>query len=291
MGKSLPSVRCALDDEERVKRDNQDKQLLALFMNLLSKLSDDVAMEEALEELASLRAEYAISYAALPFNFDIDDVVRLLKSTNDSGLSDREKEEKKRIMIAVINLIDFSVCEEYQLMREVRSFISEHEEEDYEDYEDELIGLNDKYNSRYRDTEDHDFEYAMIVCRKWLGWGDDAILTYMTQGDDRVRPWHATLEGFSAPKHDYPGWLIPPIEWGCRCYLISESGDVVENRLRAAKAAASVPVRPKELDGAFSESICTGGNIVSDSHPYFTVNDNDLPMLQRISSKIRSRYM
>lgn len=268
--------------------------LLALFMNLLSKLSDDVSMEEALEELASLRADYAIQYSVRPFGYDTDDVIRLLKSIDDTNLSEREKEEKSRILIAVTNLIDFSVCEEYHLMQEVKKTIAEHEDagDEYDDYEEELIELNGKYNSRYRETEDGDFEYAMVVCRKWLDWDSDVILTYMTQGDDRVRPWHAMLEGFSAPKRDYPSWMIPPIEWGCRCYLVTESDVVVENRTaHDVVASVSVPAKPRELDDVFSESICTGGKIVGESHPYFTVDEDDVAMLERISDNIKRRYI
>lgn len=46
------------------------------------------------------------------------------------------------------------------------------------------------------------------------------ILVYMTQGDERVRPYHASLHGFSASKDD-PNWasLRPPIDYNCRCWL------------------------------------------------------------------------
>ena len=293
-GGLIPAVCGALSETERAKREKEDKMLLALFMNLLSKLSDDATMEEALEELASLRADYAIQYSVRPFGYDTDDVIRLLKSIDDTNLSEREKEEKSRILIAVTNLIDFSVCEEYHLVQEVKKTIALHEEagDEYDDYEEELIELNDKYNSRYRETEDGDFEYAMVVCRKWLDWDSDVILTYMTQGDDRVRPWHAMLEGFSAPKRDYPSWMIPPIEWGCRCYLVTESDVVVENRaVHDVVASVSVPEKPRELDDVFSESICTGGKIVGESHPYFTVDEDDVAMLGRISDNIKRRYI
>lgn len=51
---------------------------------------------------------------------------------------------------------------------------------------------------------------------------DDTVelLVYYTQQDERVRPSHRRLHGFTAPKDD-PIWqkLRPPIDYNCRCYL------------------------------------------------------------------------
>jgi len=48
-------------------------------------------------------------------------------------------------------------------------------------------------------------------------WG----YTYVTAGDDRVRPEHVGLDGTTLPKED-PMWgsITPPNGWACRCQLI-----------------------------------------------------------------------
>ena len=49
-------------------------------------------------------------------------------------------------------------------------------------------------------------------------WG----YTYVTAGDDRVRPEHAELDGTTLPK-DSPFWQVfwPPNGWNCRCQVIT----------------------------------------------------------------------
>lgn len=270
-----------------------------MFVNLLNNINNETTREEALEELADLRAEIAISHAIRPFNMDIDDVVRLLKNTDDSNLSDYEKEEKDRVLKAVENLIEFATCAEYQLMREAEEYDPDFDfsveqinpdEEGNDDMMAPYWAMCRRYNSKQMLAEDDDAEYAMAMCYKWLHYSETQVLTYMTQEDDRVRPWHYALQGFSAPKNDFPSWMIPPIEWGCRCFLMAESGDIVaKHHLRNVKAS-TVPTKPEQLDDIFSESICTGGRIFGESHPYFQVDEADKEMLIRISDNIKSKY-
>ena len=55
-------------------------------------------------------------------------------------------------------------------------------------------------------------QYAMGVAAGWVSYSESTVLTYMTQGDNRVRPWHLGLEGTSYRKANFPAWLIPPID-------------------------------------------------------------------------------
>jgi SPP1 gp7 family putative phage head morphogenesis protein len=72
--------------------------------------------------------------------------------------------------------------------------------------------------------------------------------TYRTAGDDRVRPAHAALDGFSA-RNDDVVWhrLYPPCGYNCRCTVTAEGPDDVDadaslpGTPRIPFAAASVP--------------------------------------------------
>ena len=58
-------------------------------------------------------------------------------------------------------------------------------------------------------------------------WG----YTYVTVGDDRVRPEHAALDGMTLPKDDKRWDLFwPPNGWSCRCQVISifEASKVIQ---------------------------------------------------------------
>jgi SPP1 gp7 family putative phage head morphogenesis protein len=72
--------------------------------------------------------------------------------------------------------------------------------------------------------------------------------TYRTVGDDRVRPAHAALDGFTAKNSD-PVWhrLYPPCGYNCRCTVTAELPDGVPDDAdqpgltRIPLAAADVP--------------------------------------------------
>ena len=119
----------------------------------------------------------------------------------------------------------------------------EEEYEDTEEYEDDCEDACQRYNKTYADTENDDIEFAMGVAAGWVKYNDDSVLIYTTQGDERVRPWHADLEGISYPKSSFPEWLIPPIDWGCRCYLEEDSGGIVVNSENSINAFGMIDNR------------------------------------------------
>ena len=46
-----------------------------------------------------------------------------------------------------------------------------------------------KYNDTYAKQENEDVLYAAIIAAWWLNLPDNSLVTYMTQGDERVRAW------------------------------------------------------------------------------------------------------
>ena len=252
---------------------------MAIFKRLLDNMTDDFDSWEVMEELMALRADFAIHYALRGFDLDYEKALELLRTSED-GLSEADKARRDVIVAAVDNLVDFAVAEEYQMFEE----LDELEEED----EEEMEEIFAKYNNRYAKIENQDTEYAMMIAAQLVLLSNNVTLMYMTQGDERVRPWHLQYEGFTAPKLQFPAWLIPPIEHACRCYLVEDS--VVGKIADVQNAASSTPEMPEWFNRTFKESVAFGGRIFSDEHPYFQIDPLHEPTLQAIASRIKSKY-
>lgn len=271
-----------VQDEER--HHEEFLALIAIFEKLLYSIPNDMESWEVMEELMALRADFAIHHALNGFGLEYDTALDLLRTAAD-GLTEAEKAKRNVIVAAVDNLVDFAVAEEYQMALELPEFEAELEEDDLE----EVMAIFAKYNDRYALIENQDAEYAMIIAAQLLAVSNTTVLTYMTQGDERVRPWHLQYEGYSAPKSSFPAWLIPPIEHACRCYLVEDS--VIGKLQDVQGAVIRVPDMPEWFNPTFKESVALGGRIFSDEHPYFQVQGEHKEILQSIADRIKSKYL
>lgn len=255
--------------------------LLAIFHRFMDNYDDEEAQLALISELMALRAEYAIQHACDGFDITLKEAIRLIQS---SDLSELDQNRKRILSAAFDNLIDFSVAEEYQMLADLQDVDSDDpEEEENEDYE----VIFRKYNKQYAYTENNDIEYALIIAASLMNTKSTTILTYMTQGDERVRAWHRQYEGFSAPKASFPAWLIPPIEHQCRCFLI-EDDIVAKMDVQAGKKhGLEMPVW---FNPTFKESVALGGRIFSDEHPYFQIDERHFKRLKAIADNIKKKY-
>lgn len=287
-----------MSDYDKAQHESEYKALLAIFVNFLKNIHSD-SRDEILYALMELRADLAISHAFKGFNIDPEEALMLLKNLEDDNLTQEDKDKRDRIVAAVNNLIEFAVCEEYQVAKKADGLYESHvnEEADYEiDYNDpeDIDGYLDictLYNSTYAAVENADIEYAMSVAYKWIHTAANEYLTYWTMNDNKVRPWHLALQGYTARRDDFPAWMIPPIEWHCRCFLIAASGEEATAKgVGIRQVEASMPKKPSQLDGVFSESVCKCGRIFGKSHSYFQVASKDKQFLQDCVTNIKSKY-
>lgn len=287
-----------MSDEDKAQHDSEYQELLAIFINFLKNIHSD-SRDEMLYALMELRADLAISHAFRGFNIDEEEALMLLKNLNDNNLTQEDKDKRDRIVAAVNNLIEFAVCEEYQVSQKADELYQNHldEDEGYDidfnnpDEVDDYLAICALYNDTYAAIENADIEYAMTIAYKWIHTLATEYLTYWTMNDNKVRPWHLALQGYTAKRDDFPSWMIPPIEWNCRCFLISASGEeVIGKASELRKVSAKVPQKPSQVDNTFSESVAKCGRIFGKSHSYFQVKQKDKPFLQDCVTNIKSKY-
>ena len=212
-----------LPEISKEARKEEYEAILSVFTSFLDSFDTNSDPLEALESLADLRSQFAIQHAIRGFGMEYEDAIDLVKRY-DEDLSPEDKAKKEIIVAAIDNIIDFSVAEEYQMLMEVDEVeLDDYDNEELEDMREWAFGVCKKYNDQYAYVENGDISYAMLVAAGLLAVQDEELLVYMTQGDERVRPWHMQYEGFTAPKSQFPRWLIPPIEHNCRCFLDTQS--------------------------------------------------------------------
>lgn len=278
-----------MTEDEKARHDSEYKELVALYIELLHSLGSDNE-ESALMMLSQTRFEQAFGYVLDGLDIDYDEAIALLKSKNDNGLTKEDIEIRKRLIAAIDNLVDFSVCEEYQLYDEtIETLGGEEIDFDSDEYE-ELLVLCGKYNDSYAAIENSDIRYAGMMAALWSKLSVSDYLVYWTQNDAKVRPWHMALQGYAASVDEFPSWMIPPIEYNCRCFLEPLEVSSLAGKINLIKNSTRKVKKPKQLDDVYSESLAKCGRIFGKSHSYFKVKKADKPMLERISSAIKEQY-
>lgn len=253
--------------------------MLNAFRRLLHIAENEKDLWDGIEFLAELRADALIDRVHRGLNLSADEVkTRLLRT--DAFLTPREKEERDILIAAYDNLVDFAVAQQYAMVADLPDtddgFL---EDADIEEYEQTFY----KFNSLYASQENQDVLHAAGIAYWWIGVESNRVITYMTQRDERVRDTHAILDGVSYPKHSFPHDLIPPIEFGCRCYLIAE-GDYV-----MALDKKGITRKP-DVNPVFAESLATKGRIFSDHHSYFKIPHKHKQRVAGISRNIKAKY-
>lgn len=278
-----------MTEEQKARHDSEYQSLLALFVSLLSSLKSE-SKEEALFALSELRTEFSFNYVLDGLGIDFDEAMMMLQNVDDANVTQSDKDKRDRLVAAIKNLIDFSICEEYQLYDEVYELIGDNDIDVNSDEYKELLALCEKYNDNYAAVENSDIQYAGIMAALWLKMSANDYLVYWTQNDMKVRPWHMALQGYAAPRDEFPSWMIPPIEYNCRCFLESLEIGSVSGRLRKVVGSAKTVEKPKQLNDVYSDSLAKCGRIFGPSHSYFTVKESDKEMLQGFVKRLREKY-
>lgn len=278
-----------MTEEQKAEHDSDYEALLALYIQLLKSIHNE-SKEEALYALAELRTDIAFRYVVRGLGIDVDTALQLLKNSADENLTQYDKDLIDRLQAAILNLIDFSVCEEYQMYDEALEYIGDSEIDFNSDEYDELLTICEKYNDHYSAVENSDIEYSGIMAAMWLRMSAADYVVYWTQNDPKVRPWHMALQGYAAPRDEFPAWMIPPIEYNCRCFLEVLEVPRADAEIKQIKGSAKKIKKPTQLSGVYSESLAKCGRIFGPTHNYFSVKEADKDMLKSFVSKLREKY-
>ena len=258
---------------DREKSNREYEIIRAAFLKLLDRWDDSAENLETLTDIITNRSAFLIERVLSGMSLDFDEALTLLRNHNEFT-TNTQRQQRDILVAAIDNLVDFAAAQQYSMLRELPD---DPEESRYDEYED----VCRRYNLTWAAQENEDVFYAATMAAWWITVASDTMLTYMTQGDERVRPWHEALEGISYPKSQFPAELIPPIEYACRCYLVADGMGSVMGALPRQHA-------PLAVHPVFRESLCTGGRIFSDEHPYFS--DPLPPKIQKIVKSIKQKF-
>lgn len=245
--------------------------ILNAFRRMIYNFENSADRMDMFAEMVTYRASALMERVLDGLKMDFDRALELLQSKN-IHLTAREELERDTVIAAFDNLIDFATAQEFTMMQELPDELDLNEMRSYE-----LIC--EKYNDNYVLVENDQVLQAAIIASFWIGASSESMITFNTQRDERVRALHASFDGLSYRKSEFPPELIPPIEWACRCYLTSDGyGSVFGSILQP-----DLKVNP-----VFSESLATGGRIFSDSHAYFklTLPSEVLDIAKRLKQKL-----
>lgn len=178
------------------------------------------------------------------------------------------------------NVYIFSAAKQYSQVREMSDFIKP--DVTFNDFKKKADTIFSTYNRNYLETEFNTAISQSQNARNFL----EAIaeqkvfpfVTYMSQGDAKVRPEHSDLHGITLPAND-PFWNTywPPNGFNCRCFTIRKKKASLSNvdKLDIEKINAEVPDLFRANPGR------TGVVFNSKKHPYFTVKRGDSQLRQK----------
>ena len=225
--------------------------------------------------LSEIRAKYLFGIVADNLLLSYEYAIDIVKNNIDKGKDEVTDNRALVLLSALDNILDFVIGEEYTMFTEMPP-----EFDDVEDVED----VFEKYNWRYANIENDVVEQAAMVAFTWMHLDSQYLIQYTTQRDERVRVSHAMIDGLMFPKDDFPEELIPPVDYGCRCFLVN-TGEMDSDKSSLGNLAWVSMVNP-----VFKESLAKGGRIFSD-HTYLDIPEEHQDNVGEIKERILELWL
>lgn len=180
---------------EKSDTQKQYEVIREAFRRLIFNWENEAERRDIIGDIITLRASFLIDRALTGLRLDFDRALDILRGHNEFT-TERERQQRDILVAAIDNLVDFAAAEEYALLEELPD---EPHTEDIAAYE----SLCERYNLTYAAEENGQVLFAASVAAWWLIIDAETVVTYMTQGDERVRAWHLSLEGLSYRKSEF----------------------------------------------------------------------------------------
>lgn len=171
----------------------------------------------------------------------------------------------KFVQAAKTNVKSFTAHKVWRQVRDLQMVAET--SNDVSEFNDRGEGVFRKYNEVWQQTEEQAAWRKSKSGKHWSQIVDNQdlfpLMTYRTQGDDRVRDEHEDLEGITRRVEDeFWDTYFPPNGWNCRC-----------PKPRQRRSAPETDVDRRELSGPepmFNNNPGKGGEVFPSDHPYFT---------------------
>lgn len=166
------------------------------------------------------------------------------------------------------NIYSFSAAKSLTELLQFRSLLTDSEgnKRTFVEFRNAVIDAGYQFNNNWLKTEYETANAATQSAAQWQKFIENGTeyLEYTTVGDDKVRPAHAALNGFTA-KVDDPVWNIiyPPNDWSCRCWVIpgiAQNVDLVN---------PDMTMERENIPPLFQKNIGQTKVIFSKDHPYY----------------------
>lgn len=146
-----------------------------------------------------------------------------------------------------------------------------------------------QYHEGYLEAEYNQVVRAGTMSQKWQRIERTKnlypYLEYKTEGDGRVRPEHAALEGIVRPVND-PFWesYYPPNGWRCRCSVRQVTlQEIVSGEKTITADDDAIYTAMPQVDRYWRGNVGKTGLIFRDDHPYFRrLDDASRQQIDRI---------
>jgi SPP1 gp7 family putative phage head morphogenesis protein len=127
------------------------------------------------------------------------------------------------------------------------------------------------FNKTYLETEWNTAEATATEAANFQQFEDDEPLQYSTAHDNRVRPWHAILDGTTFYKSDpIASKIWPPLDWNCRCHVVPGVASKVE------KHNVTSLVKEARIPKYFQRNPGITKMVFDKGHPYYKYSKGDV---------------
>ncbi|WP_339680021.1 phage minor head protein [Cyclobacterium marinum] len=200
----------------------------------------------------------------------VDLVYKELDKAVLSGYGSLKRETDSQMITALKdNVFSFSTAKEFQFIQEAfsRLTLPDGTVKPFAQFREDVLKVHEKYNVSWLQTEHQAATSNAQIASRWqdvqANKSASPLLKFRAVMDARSR--HKKYNGIVRPVDDpIWNWLIPILDWGCRCTVNSTS---VGELTPVDKLPNNKDIRPAFRFNPGKEKM-----VFSESHPYFMVD-------------------